>query len=49
MEYHYGYSLLKRKLENAGFKVKVTKPELCNNQFRRELILGKLYAFKEKT
>ena len=47
MEYHYGYSLLKGKLENAGFKVKVTKPELCDNQFRRGLILGKLYAFRE--
>jgi len=49
MEYHYGYSLLKRKLENAGFKVKVTKPELWNTQYNKGLILGKLYAFKEKT
>ncbi|BAB67059.1 FkbM family methyltransferase [Sulfurisphaera tokodaii] len=46
MEYHHGYNELKKKLEKAGFRVKVSKPVLCHNTFGK-LILGKLYAYKD--
>lgn len=42
MEYHYGYERLKKRLENAGFKVRYTKPVLATNN--QNMHIGYIYA-----
>ena len=46
IEYHYGYLNLKRKLEEAGFKVSKTFPKSIINlkAENREMLIGLLYA-----
>lgn len=46
IEYHYGYRNLKDKLENCGFKVKITKPQFgrrLSKKFRKTY-LGFIFA-----
>ncbi|HOQ20736.1 MAG TPA: FkbM family methyltransferase, partial [Methanothermobacter sp.] len=43
IEYHYGYTNLKEKLEKAGFRVKNTKPTLYK-MGARKLLMGYLHA-----
>ncbi len=46
IEYHYGYLNLKKKLEDAGFKVNKTSPKIIINQNadNKEMIIGLIYA-----
>jgi len=46
LEYHYGYLNLKKKLEEAGFKVKVSLPRYSFNDRAQNphMLLGYLYA-----
>lgn len=46
IEYHYGYSSLKKKLQSAGFKIAITRPRYRKNEFveRSTMIVGWLYA-----
>ena len=46
LEYHYGYLNLKKKLEEAGFKVKVSLPRYFFNDGAQNphMLLGYLYA-----
>jgi len=46
IEYHYGYLNLKKKLEEAGFKVKVSLPRYSFNDRAQNphMLLGYLYA-----
>ena len=46
IEYHYGYKNLKKKLENAGFTVKITKPNYNMNYDASpsSMFIGFLYA-----
>ena len=46
IEYHYGYKNLKRKLEEAGFKVRYTLPNFSYNNYakKREMYTGILFV-----
>ena len=46
IEYHYGYLNLKRKLEDAGFKVTSTLPRYSNNSEaeNKKMLVGLIYA-----
>jgi len=46
LEYHYGYLDLKKKLEEAGFKVKVSLPKYIFNDRAQNphMVIGYLYA-----
>jgi FkbM family methyltransferase len=46
LEYHYGYLNLKKKLEEAGFKVKVSLPKYTFNDRAQNphMVIGYLYA-----
>lgn len=46
VEYHYGYLNLKRKLEDAGFKVNSTLPKYSNNleAQNKDMLVGLIYA-----
>ena len=48
IEYHYGYLNLKRKLEEAGFKVskKLPMSNLNLEAENKEMLIGLLYAKK---
>ena len=48
IEYHYGYLNLKRKLEDAGFKVTSTIPRYSNNSEaeNKKMLVGLIYALK---
>ena len=48
IEYHYGYLNLKRKLEDAGFKVTSTLPRYSNNSEaeNKKMLVGLIYALK---
>ena len=50
IEYHYGYLNLKRKLEEAGFRVSKTLPKSILNlkAENREMLIGLLYAERAK-
>ena len=46
IEYHYGYSSLKMKLQTAGFKIGITKPRYRNNEFveGNTMMVGWMFA-----
>lgn len=45
IEYHYGYKDLKNKLEENGFVVSITKPELIpNSENGNRMYVGNIYA-----
>ena len=50
IEYHYGYLNLKKKLEEAGFKVKVSLPKYFYNYKAKnpDMVFGYIYAQKIK-
>ena len=51
MEYHFGYDSLQRKLKDAGFEVKITKPMYIKSRdpssSRKSLYYGYLYATRK--
>ena len=46
LEYHYGYDSLFKKLKEAGYKVKITKPKSSYNRCAKDpyMKIGYIYA-----
>jgi FkbM family methyltransferase len=49
IEYHYGYSNIKKKLEGAGFKLKIIPPNFCYNPAadNSKMYIGMIFAEKK--
>ncbi len=48
IEYHYGYADLKKKLEESGFTVKITKPDYSYNRWASNPNMYAGYIFAER-